>query len=160
MAVLDTYKLILTQNNGAYWGPGYESIKTNWPLCRLRLLNTLTAPLQRGKTPRPPFGRGSQSMMLKHGILVVEQYLVRQPSRQATYNTSLWPSLGLTGGRTDPIRSVCWSFQAIVATCFIPTVLFNLQLQKIPNPYLLRARRRWLSVSYVERIGMWPMLKT
>ena len=50
----------------------------------------------------------------------------------------------------DPIRSIGWSCQALAPLYFIPTVLFNLHLQQFPNPYLLVARRRWLSVNCVE----------
>ena len=44
--------------------------------------------------------------------------------------------------------------------CFIPTVILNLHLQQISNPYLLGARWRWLRVNCVEKIGIWPVLKT
>ena len=74
-------------------------------------------------------------------------------------NTLLWPLLGLTGGPIGPIQSIGWSCQALAPICFIPTVLLNLCLQQVPNPYLLGARR-WLRVKCVERIGICPVLRT
>ena len=75
-------------------------------------------------------------------------------------NTPLWPLLSLTGGRIDPIRSFDWLWQALAPICFIPTRLLSLYLQQVPNPYPLGARRRWLKVNCVERIGIWPALRT
>ena len=49
-----------------------------------------------------------------------------------------------------PIRSISWSCQALAPIYFIPTVLLNLHLQQVPNPYQLVARRQWLRVSCVE----------
>ena len=75
-------------------------------------------------------------------------------------NTPLWPLLGLTGGRISPIRSIGWPCQALVPICFITTILLNLHLQQVPNLYQWGARRRWLRVNCVERIGIWPVLRT
>ena len=69
-------------------------------------------------------------------------------------------ALGLTTGWIGPIRSIGWSCQALAPICFFLTVLLNLHLQQIPNPYLLGARRRWLRVNCIERIGIWPVLRT
>ena len=49
-----------------------------------------------------------------------------------------------------PIRSIGWLCQALASIYFIPTVLLNLHLQQVPNPYQLVARRRWLRVNCVE----------
>ena len=49
-----------------------------------------------------------------------------------------------------PIQSIGWSCQALASIYFIPTVLLNLHLQQVPNPYQLVARRRWLRVDCVE----------
>ena len=76
-----------------------------------------------------------------------------------TCNTPLWSLLDQTGGRIGPIRSIGWSCQALAPICFIPTVLLNLHKQQISNTYLLGAKRRWLKVNCVERIGIWPELK-
>ena len=76
------------------------------------------------------------------------------------FNTPLWPLLGLTDGRIGPIRSIGWPCQGLAPICFIPTVLLNLHLQQVPNPYPLGARRGWLRVNSVERIGIWPVLRT
>ena len=64
------------------------------------------------------------------------------------------------GGQISLIRSIGWSCQALATICFIPTVLLNLHLQPVTNPYLLGARRQWLRVNCVERIGIWPVLRT
>ena len=75
-------------------------------------------------------------------------------------NTPFWPLLSLTGGWIGLVWSIGWSCQALAPVCFIPTVLLNLHLQQIPNPYLLGVRRRWLRVNCIERIGIWPVLRT
>ena len=75
-------------------------------------------------------------------------------------NTPLWPLLGLTSSRRGPIQSIGLSCQAQAPTCFILTVLLNLHLQQVPNPYLLGVRRWWLRVNCIERIGIWPLLRT
>ena len=77
-----------------------------------------------------------------------------------TCNTPLWPLIGQTGGQIGLIWSVGWSRQALAPICFIPSVLLNLLLQQVPNPYLLGTRRQWLRVNCIERIGIWPVLKT
>ena len=59
-------------------------------------------------------------------------------------NTQLWPLLGQTGGRIGPIRSIGWSCQALAHIYFISTVLLNLHLQQVSNPYRFGARKRWL----------------
>ena len=76
-----------------------------------------------------------------------------------TCNTPLWPLLGLTPNWIGPIQSISWSYQALAPICFILTVLLNLHLQQVPNPYLLGARRWWLRVNYIERRGIWPVLR-
>ena len=105
-----------------------------------------------------PADRGWRLAMLKDGILVVEKYLDRQPRDQATCNIPFCSLLGKTSARTGPIRSIGWSCQALAPICFVLIVFFNLHLQKAPNPYLLGAKRRWLRVNCVERIGIWPLL--
>ena len=75
-------------------------------------------------------------------------------------NTPLWPLLGQTGSWIGLILSIHWSCQARAPICFIPTVLLNLHLQQVANPYLLGARSRRLRVNCVERIGIWPVLRT
>ena len=57
----------------------------------------------------------------------------------------VWQAVGL-----GPIQSISWSYQALAPIYFILTVLLNLHLQQVPNPYLLIARRRWLRVNCVE----------
>ena len=66
----------------------------------------------------------------------------------------VWRAVGL-----GPIRSIGWSCQAQATIYFIPTVLLNLHLQQVPNPYQLVARNRWLRVNCVE-IGIWAALRT
>ena len=73
-----------------------------------------------------------------------------------TCNTPLWPLLGLMDGQIGPIQSIGWSCQPLEPIYFILTVLLNLHLQQVPNPYLLGARRWWLKVNCIERIGIWP----
>ena len=91
---------------------------------------------------------------------MVEQYLAWQLSGQITCNTPLWPFLGLTDrwlDKPNPNKLVVSG----PSTClFYPTILFNLYLQQIPNPYLLGARKWLLWVNCIERIGIWPLLKT
>ena len=76
-----------------------------------------------------------------------------------TCNTPLQPLLDLTNGWIGPIWSISWSCQTLAPICFILTILLNLHFQQIPNPYLLGARRWWLRVKCVERIGIWPVLR-
>ena len=64
------------------------------------------------------------------------------------------------GCRIGSIRSIGWSCQAQALTCFILTVLLNRHWQQVPNTYVLGAKRRWLGVNCVERIGIWPVLRT
>ena len=106
----------------------------------------------------PPLGHGWLLEMLTDVILVVEQYLVRQPSGQVTRNAPLF--LSQTDGRIGPIRSISWSCQVPAPIYFNSTVLFHLHSQQIPNPYLLGVRRQWLRVNCVERIRIRPLLKT
>ena len=99
---------------------------------------------------RPPVGTGWRPVRCWDGSLVVEQSLVRRQSGQwlATHHFGpylVWRAVGL-----GPIWSIGWSCQALAHKYFIPTVLLNLHLQKVPNPYLLVARRRWLRVNCVE----------
>ena len=78
-----------------------------------------------------------------------------------TCNIPLWPLFGLTGGRISPIQSIGWSYQVLAPIYFIPTVLLNLHLQQVPIFFLLLvARRQWLRVNCIERIGIWPVLRT
>ena len=60
----------------------------------------------------------------------------------------VWRAVGL-----GPIRSIGWSCQALAPIYLISTVLLNLHLQQVPNPYLLVARRRWLRVNCVEKLA-------
>ena len=76
-------------------------------------------------------------MMLKDGGLVVEQYLAKQPSGQTTCNTPFWPLMGQVGSWRGPIQSIGWSCQTLVHMVFVPTIPLNLQLQQVPNLYLL-----------------------
>ena len=56
------------------------------------------------------------------------------------------------GSWTGPIQLLSWLCQAPAPICFIPTVLFNLHLKQIPNPYLLGARRSgWVSTALREK---------
>ena len=50
--------------------------------------------------------------------------------------------LALRGGQIGLIQSITWSYQALEPICFIPTVLLNLCLEQVTNPYLLGARRQ------------------
>ena len=84
--------------------------------------------------------------------------MIWQPSGQVTCNTPLWTLLTLMDCRTDPIRSIGWLSQTLALICFVPTVFFNLHQQQPSNPYLLAARRRWLRLSCVARIGIQPQL--
>ena len=59
------------------------------------------------------------------------------------------------GGRTVPILSIGWSFQALALTYFVSTVFFLPHQQQAPNLYLVGAGRWWLRVDWVERIGIW-----
>ena len=60
--------------------------------------------------------------------------------------------------RPDPINRLVVPIPG--AYMFFPTVFANLHRQEVPNPYLLGSRRRWLKVNCIERIGIWPQLKT
>ena len=116
--------------------------------CRIRRLY-----LCRGVRPltmRPPVGRGWWPVRRQDGSLVVERSLIRRQSGQwlATHHFGpylVWQTVGL-----GPIRSIGWSCQALAPIYFILTVLLNLHLQHVPNPYLLVARRRWLRVNCVD----------
>ena len=57
----------------------------------------------------------------------------------------VWRAVGL-----GPIRSIGWSCRTLAPLLFILTVLLNLHLKQVTNPYLLVVRRRWLRVSCVE----------
>ena len=81
---------------------------------------------------------------------MVEQSLMRRQSCHwlATHHFGpylVWRAVGL-----GPTQSIGWSCQAQSPIYFIPTVLLNLHLQEVPNPYLLVARRRWLRINCVE----------
>ena len=73
----------------------------------------------------------------------VKQSLTWQLSGQVTYNTPLWPLLGMTGGWTGPIQSIGWSRQALAPICLVPTVFFHLDLEQILYPFYLIDARRW-----------------
>ena len=81
-----------------------------------------------------PLGREGRPVRRLDRILVIEQSLIRR-QWSLTCKTPLCPLLCLTG-------------------------VLNLHLQQVPKPYLLDARRRWLRINYVERIGIWPVLRT
>ena len=117
------------------------------------------APLQSGKSPTNGATCWQCVATRKDGILVVKQSLIRRLWTMSC-NPLFWPLLGLMGGRISPIRSVGWSCQALAPIYFIPIILLNLHLQQVPNTYLLAARRRLLRVNCVERIGIWPVLRT
>ena len=125
-------------------------------------MDTPTAPLQRGKNL--PNGATFWPWVVTRKALGqrLGGWAVIDPATEwsMAYNTPLWPLLGLMGDRIVLIPSIGWSYQALAPICYIPTVLLNLHLQKVPNPYLLFAGRWWLSVNYVERIGIWLVLRT
>ena len=81
---------------------------------------------------------------------MVEQSLIRRQSGEWLATHHFGPYLVRRAVGLGLIRSIDWSCQALAPIYFIPTVLLNLHLQQVPNPYQLVARRRWLRVNCVE----------
>ena len=104
---------------------------------------------------RLPVGLGWRPVRCLDGTLVVELSLIRQQSGQwlATHHFGpyfVWQVVGL-----GLIQSISWSCQALAPIYFILTILLNLHLQQVPNPYLLSAGRRWLRVRCVENWNLY-----
>ena len=62
--------------------------------------------------------------------------------------------------RPDPLNRLVMSSPSTNMFYFDRTVLLNLHLQQVLNPYILGARRGWLRVNCIERIGISPKLRT
>ena len=101
---------------------------------------------------RPHVGRGLRPVRRLDGILVVVQSLIRRQRSQWLATNHFGPYLVWRAVGLGPIRSIGWSCQALAPIYFIPTVLLNLHLQQVPNPYLLVARKRLLRVNCAENL--------
>ena len=84
--------------------------------------------------------------------------------------SSHWSGYRVVNGLQHTTSALTWSDnwldrpnpinQLVLAPTFIPTILLNLHLQQVPNPYFLGARKWWLRINCVERIEIWPVLRT
>ena len=104
---------------------------------------------------RRPAGCGWRLVGLYEGILVVEQSLIRRLSCQCFATPTLGPNFVRRAvGETRSNQSA-----GRIKFLHLHVNLLNLHLQQVPNPYLLGARKRWMRVNCIERIGIWPVLK-